>query len=108
MTETQAEYFSPQPKGKPYRNADYLKFIRSKPCEICCRKAVAAHVRKLYWQAGTSQKPHDYVAISLCEERQHHQILDSIGMEAFEEKYCTNIKRIIINNLMEYIESKRK
>ena len=98
---------NPQPKKKPHRNPEYLAFIRSKPCIICLRKAVAAHVRKQYWGAGARQKPHDYVAIPLCEERYHHQTFDSIGMEAFEEKYNVDIKREIIYNLMEYVESKR-
>lgn len=96
---------SAQPKTKTYEDEDYKKFIRSKGCIICARKSVAAHVRKQYWGAGTSQKPHDYVCISLCDDLyiSHHKELDSIGMEAFEERYNIDIKRIIINNLIEYI-----
>lgn len=95
----------PQPKMKTYRSEKYLNFIRSKPCVICSRKSVAAHVRKQYWGASTAQKPHDYACISLCDGfyMPHHKELDSIGMEAFEEKYNIDIKRIIIDNLIEYI-----
>ena len=84
------------PKTKPYRNQGYLNFIRAKPCLICSQKAEAHHVRRSYWQAGTSQKPHDYVSIPLCYEH-HNPIIE----------HQTNCERAIIELLMEYIESKR-
>lgn len=89
------------PKKITHHSEKYLNFIRSKPCIICARKAVAAHVRKQYWGAGTSQKPHDYVTIQLCDT--HHKILDSHSLEYFDEFHNTDIKRVIIDNLIEYI-----
>jgi len=98
------------PKTKPIRSEPFLKYIRLKPCEVwgCSGKSVAAHVRKIFWQAGVGIKPHDLVAISLCDglDISHHKELDAIGMEAFEERYNIDIKRIIINNLMEWINIK--
>lgn len=88
-------------KPKAYRSEKYLKFIRSKKCIVCGKKAVAAHVRKQYWMAGIAKKPHDYVCISLCDY--HHKLLDSHSVEYFDEYFNINIKRIIIDNLIEYI-----
>jgi len=91
------------PKVRTYRSKKYLDFIRSKPCIVfgCGYPVVAAHVRKQYWGAGTSQKPHDYVCISLCDY--HHKMLDASSLEAFDEIWNTDIKRIIIDNLIEYL-----
>ena len=46
-------------KPKAYRSEKYKKFIRVKKCEVygCPDKAVAAHIRKQYWGAGTGIKP---------------------------------------------------
>ena len=84
-------------KIKPYRNADYLKFVRKLPCVRCGKKAQAHHVRRFYFGAGLSQKPHDYVAISLCHD-----------CHKPETEKLIDVERILINNLMEYIDSKRK
>ena len=83
------------PKPKTYDNEDYLIFIRGKPCRICLQRAEPHHVRRIYWGAGTSKKPHDYVSIPRC--RRHH------GPD-FED----NVELEIISLLMEYIESKRR
>jgi len=91
-----------------HKDPKYLAYIRSMPCEICGRKSVAAHVRKQYWGAGTGIKPWDYVAISLCDDLDvsHHKELDRIGMEAFEELYNIDIRRIIIRNLINYFTTR--
>jgi len=87
------------PKFKTYKNEDYLKFIRKKPCSypLCRLPGEPHHVRRSYWGSGTSKKSHSYVCIPLC--REHH-----------EPKYEKHIEfeRVIIHYLMEYIESKRK
>lgn len=88
---------TPNPKPRTYENPDYLKFIRSKGCLVCRRKAEAHHVRRHYWGAGTGKKPHDYVAIPLCHE--HH--------DPKTEFYFERIECQIIELLMDYIESKR-
>ena len=80
------------PKLKPYRNAAYLRFVRSRGCLVCGQPSEAHHVRRSYWGAGLSQKPHDYVAIPLC--REHH------GPET--EKFI-NVEKEIIELLMAWI-----
>jgi hypothetical protein len=89
-------YSNADPKPVTYKNEDYLKFIRTLPCIICDQEAEPCHVRRLYFGAGTSQKPHDYVAIPGC--RKHHNHVENLETVHFQ----------IIKCLMKYIESKRK
>ena len=100
------------PKHKANRNDDYLNFIRSKPCLICHKKAVAAHVRNLAFGGGTGLKPPDYCAVPLCDNPydaiRHHKQLDTTGINDFEYLHCLDLKVEIIKLMMEYIESKRK
>lgn len=86
-------------KPKTYRNEKYLVWIRQKPCLIpgCFNRAEPHHVRRQYWGAGISKKPHDYVAVPLC--REHHN-------PSIEDEF--NIYLVIISQLMEYIEKIRK
>ena len=110
MSKTQATYFSPQPKQGECKNPQYIAFIRTKPCIICGRKAVAAHVRNLKWGAGVGQKPWDYCAVPLCDDPfgiSHHKTLDKISMKDFEYLHEVNLRDVIIKNLIAYIESKR-
>jgi len=88
---------------KPYRNADYLKFIRSKPCGICGvpPQNHAHHVRRYCFGSGGSVKPHDYCTISRCHTWHHNPDFDD------DHPKWQSAEREIINNLMEYIESKR-
>ena len=105
------------PKKKPYRNANYLDFIRDKACLLCGYPVSSAHhVRRLRWGAGTSIKPHDYCTIPLCEVNQCHNPVN-------EQKLCpeSNIIRFLldyikykqydklelIDTLMEFVESHR-
>ena len=88
-------------KIRPCRNADYLKFIRSKPCGCGCGVSPPSdphHVRRVVWGSGTGIKPHDYATVSRA--RVCHQ-----QAEMRDEYY---LMHEIIGNLMEYIESKRK
>lgn len=123
MTERQAEYFSPHPKLKPYRNPDYLKFIRKQacggsrfpgPCE-------SHHVRRSYWGAGVSQKPHDYVAVPRLKEYHMPEYegepkricreICGLMLGYIETKWPEDAElayRELVKTLMEYIESKRK
>lgn len=88
---------NPQPKPETYYNQDYLDWIRGQPCLICRQPSVPCHVRRLYWGAGTGKKPHDYVAIQLCPKCHTY---------SNEREYGTD--KQIAENLMRYIESKRK
>jgi hypothetical protein len=62
------------PKQKTKRDPKYLAWIRKQPCgyqgRFCKGKIEAHHVRRQRWGAGTSQKPHDYVAVPRCQY--HH------------------------------------
>ena len=84
-------------KTKTYRNEKYLNFIRSKPCLICGGRSQAHHVRRQYWGSGVSQKSHDYCTIPLC-----------YACHSPEAEKELNVERIIIDNIMEYIERERK
>ena len=57
---------NPCPKQTTHRDKDYLKFIRSKGCVICSRKAIAHHEQITHRGIGT--KCSDYETIPLCEE----------------------------------------
>ena len=96
----------PCPKLMPYRSEKYKKFIRSKKCLICGQESVAAHIRKLYWQAGTGIKPHDYCTISLCLVH-HHELDVTLGYNVFQDLYNLDIKRIIIDNMIEYFAGEK-
>jgi len=88
----------------PYRNQKFLQYIRTKPCLVCGKPSVACHIRKQYWGAGTGIKPHDYCTIPLCPI--HHNELDvTLGYRNFQDLYNIDIKRVIIDNMIEYIES---
>ena len=84
---------TPMPKPLLYRDPKYLRFIRSRGCLVCGKKAEPHHVRRYRWGAGTSQKPHDYVAIPLC--REHH--------DEYEKVERKGVELVIIDLLMEYI-----
>lgn len=92
--------FKPNPKPKTYQNERYLNHIRGKPCSVIgCHKSYNKHshphhVRRSYWGAGTSKKPHDYVAIPLC--YLHHT-------PKIERKL--DINAVIIKNMIEYIKA---
>ena len=59
-------------KHKRYEDKPYREFIRSKPCCICARKAVAHH--EAITGKGVGIKCSDYEILPLCEkchERRH-------------------------------------
>jgi len=85
---------TPMPKPETYRSEKYLKWIRSRPCPYCCKRSEPHHIRRSYWGAGTSQKPHDFVAVPRC--RDHH------GPD-FED----GVEREIIGLMIEYIVSSK-
>jgi len=87
-------------KIKPYRNPDYLKFIRSKACGCGCGAPPPSdphHVRRAVWGAGVGIKPHDYATVPRA--RGCHQ-----AAEGRDEYYLLHE---IVKLQMEYIESKR-
>jgi len=92
---------NPQPKKKPYRNPQYLAFIRSKPCGCGCGAPPPSdphHIRRPVWGAGTGIKPHDYVTVPRA--RKCHQ--------AAEERHEYYLLHEIVRLLMEYIENLNK
>jgi len=62
--------FSPDPKPKTYRNADYLDYVRMQPCLFCQRPAPSDphHLGK----GGWGMKASDLTCIPLC--REHHRL----------------------------------
>lgn len=88
-------HFNPQQKPETHENAQYLAYIRTLPCIVCGQPAEPCHVRKLYYGAGASQKPWDYVAIPGC--RKHHHYVEKL----------VHVDREIVKCLIGYIESKR-
>lgn len=65
----------------------HRRFVRSHECSVPnCQDAPIefAHVRSAA-NAGTSLRPHDAFAISLCAS--HHREQHNIGQPAFERKY---------------------
>lgn len=82
---------NPIPKPKTKRDPKYLAWIRKKPCPYCGRtyEIEAHHIRRQIWGAGTSQKPHDYVAVPRCQTHHHPAYEDNVEVE-------------IINLLIEY------
>ena len=105
------------PKQKPYRNPDYLKFIRLHFCRRCSYPAVSAHhVRRSYWGAGTGIKSHDYCTLPWCEENGCHNPKNEkeIDVEAAIIFYLMEYinfkeydKRELIDVLMAFIEERR-
>ena len=91
-------YFNPQNKIKPKRNQDYLKFIRNQKCIVSSRTGEgieAHHVRRHYWGAGCSIKPHDYCTLPV-----HNEFHDP----AIEKNF--NVNTLIIKYMVKYISMK--
>ena len=99
----------PKPK-KPYRDKKYLKFIRSLKCTICWKLAEAHHIRRSCWGAGTSQKPHDFVAVARCREHHGPDYEDDIEFEIINNllKYLCGREREVIDALMDIIVLTRR
>ena len=105
----------PHPKPQRYKNEHYLEFIRGKLCGVagCYKNGEPHHVRRIFWGAGTGQKSHDYVTLSRC--RDHHkaeyddfkEIIQNLK-EYIESKENVDVDRMIIDFLIEYIETRGK
>lgn len=82
-------------KPTPYRNMEYVRWIKLFPCEVCkAENAEAAHTGA----HGLGTKASDFRCVPLCE--QHHRSdkdgLDKIGPEEFERRYNINIRERIL------------
>ena len=93
--------FNPQPKMKTYRSKRYLDFIRSKPCIICARKAVAHH--EAVTNRGIGIKCSDYETLPLCEEC--HEIRHRFGKDTFWQS--VDYKKLMIGYMSEYIKREK-
>jgi hypothetical protein len=85
-----------------YRSDPYLSFIRTKPCLVCGRKAVAHH-EKLK-QGGMGIKPPDNQSVPLCTA--HHDEQERIGSPAFWDRHNIDVKMAIIRLNTEYLEER--
>lgn len=103
----------PCPKQKPFRNPAYLKFIRQHVCIETGGPAEPHHIRRSYWGAGGSQRPHDYVTIPVSRESHSPDIENRIDYECLIIRYLVEYikkkydKRDLIQTLMEFIEGER-
>lgn len=96
------------PKHKTYRNEDYKKFIR-RPGEIIHHESSLPDAEK-----ATGKKCSDYYGISMsdfCHKDRHN-----MGFFTFwkgqlfaedENEVIIDLQRVVIKNLIAYIESKR-
>ncbi len=69
----------------------HRRWVKSHGCCVpgCDATSVDfAHLRSIA-NAGTGQKPHDIFGVSLC--RHHHVEQHSLGVDAFDRKYGTNL-----------------
>lgn len=99
------------PKIKPYRNNEYLRFIRSKPCLKCMFRGsednpiIAAHQTLGYW-GSTGSKPPDLWTVPLhfkchtgdCAEHQ-------IGNETFWQGFNLELEVLKLINEFYYRKS---
>tara|TARA_Y100000401_G_scaffold112259_1_gene111480 strand:- start:14 stop:388 length:375 start_codon:yes stop_codon:yes gene_type:complete len=69
------------------RSPKHLNFIRKQPCIITGQKAQACHIRILT-DGGTSLKPSDFFAYSLCPELHKQQHI--LGEITFYHKWQIN------------------
>lgn len=86
---------------KMIRDAQYLDFIRSRPCSFCGNPITDPHhaIKRLRGLsgAGMGQKGPDYLAIPVC-RKTHHEIHDGKASISREE-----ILEICVINLICYI-----
>lgn len=93
----------------PYRNEEYLKWIRSQPCCLTKQEPFgwvpieACHYR-IGQDGGTSLKPSDYRVLPMTSEQHRRQHAE--GEETFWNRWHTDPRRLIIRHMVRYIEEK--
>ena len=88
--------------GKPVRDPEYLRFVRSFPC-LVCRQAwrIEAHH---FGSKGIGQKPSDFNAVPLC--RKHHREAHQLGPVRFQEQHRLDIPSLVVQLNELYREKK--
>ncbi|WP_312773122.1 DUF968 domain-containing protein [Atlantibacter hermannii] len=81
-----------RPKLHRWRNAKFLRWVKTQPCQCCGQPADDAHHLIGWRQGGMGTKAHDFLTIPLC--RIHHTELHN-DPKAFERKYGTQPELII-------------
>ena len=86
-----------KPKAESrWKSQTHLTFVRSHCCSVCHSDAgvEAAHVR-LGSGAGMGQRPHDFLAVSLCRDchRKQHTVgertfWDGVDLQELIEAFC--------------------
>ena len=89
----------------PYRDKDYIEFIREQPCCVTglinsTRESVVAHHTE---SRGMGTKCSDYKTVPLCQSI--HLELHQIGKKRFLDKYMVDFKDVIIQCLGKYIRA---
>lgn len=95
----------PKPR-KPYRNEDYLRFVRSRACCMCSqdRTDQLAVVPHHFGSRGVGQKCDDYLTVPVCIGC-HRMIHDGQlgGPKELREQFMA----VAAETLAEYIEERR-
>jgi hypothetical protein len=95
-----------QPKNKPARNQEYIRFVRSRPCALCGKTwhIEAAH----FGPHGFWQKASDWQVIPLCggPSGKCHRLQGKMKVHEFEEKYHVNVYRTAFELLTSWLDMK--
>ena len=91
----------------PARDARYLAWIRTLPCEICGALAEAAHTGD---DGGMGQKAADWTAVPLCHRchRTGKRAYHRIGKRAFEAAHMVSFAAMVERLNAEYQRVGRK
>ena len=91
----------------PARDARYLAWVRTLPCEICGGLAEAAHTGA---DGGMRQKASDFTCIPLCHRchRTGKQAYHAIGRRAFEALHMIDCAAVVMRLNAEYARMGRK
>jgi len=89
-------------KKKIWRSEKYRTHVRSLPCVICGRKAVAHHMR-IDGNAGTSIKPSDAFCLPLCQN--HHDKGHNGGFKTLFKETDINVYKELFETIKGYIET---
>jgi len=90
-------------KHMPYRDKEYLAFIRALPCLVCGAESEPHHWRKGA-DGGTGMKPSDCFALPLCHE--HHMEAHRVGEATFAERRNFEPWRAVAFLMRDYLQEK--
>ena len=83
------ESFMLRPKRRRWENGEYIRWVKTQPCECCRRPADDPHHVIGHGMGGTATKAHDLFVFPLC--RECHDKLHA-DVVAFEKKHGTQLE----------------